>query len=122
MHWYYGSRLPRQNRRGLRSPSGIFVPPFAVSPDGRWIVFAAALATKTQLWVRGLDALVARPLPGSEGARYPFWSPDSKWIGFLTPVDLIKVNVAGGAAQKIAPVDNALGGTWNEKSSSEGPR
>ena len=55
----------------------------AVSPDGRRLVFGATLDGKSELWVRDLDSLAARPLPGTEGASYPFWSPDSRSIGFF---------------------------------------
>ena len=55
-----------------------------VSPDGRRLAFIATDATgKTMLWVRPLDALAAQPLAGTDDARYPFWSPDSRFIGFF---------------------------------------
>src|SRR5262249_10155809 len=51
----------------------------AISPDSRFIVFRAAKGTETPiLWLRPLDSLAARPIPGSEGGDFPFWSPDSK--------------------------------------------
>ena len=58
--------------------------PPAVSPDGRQIVFAATSDDKkSQLWLRPLDSLTARPLAGTENAIYPFWKPDSTTIGFF---------------------------------------
>ena len=60
------------------------VSPPLVSPDGRNIAFAADSDGKRLLWIRPLDALEARPLAGTDGAYRPFWSPDSKFIGFLT--------------------------------------
>ena len=60
----------RQRRRARRS----------LSPDGRMLAFDAADATgKRQIWMRPLDALEARPLPGTEGALRPIWSPDSRF-------------------------------------------
>ena len=85
----------------------------ALSPDGTMIAFVATTAGKAQLWIRRLDAIDARPLPGTDGAFYPFWSPDSQWIAFFTPARLMKIGVAGGAPQTIcATIPRALGGTW----------
>jgi hypothetical protein len=86
----------------------------AVSPDGRWITFGVRSGDKQQLWIRSLDSLTARPLPGTDGARYSFWSPDSRSVAFFTQIDLLKVDVAGGTAQKIAAADNPMGGSWNQ--------
>jgi eukaryotic-like serine/threonine-protein kinase len=92
------------------------VPPVAVSPDGRWITFAAATPNMAQrLWIRGVDSLEARVLPGTEGARYPFWSPDSRSIGFFTQVDLKRTEIAGGTARKIADVQDGSGGGWSHE-------
>src|SRR5205085_2716841 len=55
---------------------------FALSPDGRWLAFIASGDGLPQLWVRSLDATNAIALKGTEGAEYPFWSPDSRSIGF----------------------------------------
>jgi hypothetical protein len=58
--------------------------PIAVSPDGRRLVFAATSSDgKSQLWIRPLDSLAAQPLLGTEGASFPFWSPDSRFVGFF---------------------------------------
>jgi serine/threonine-protein kinase len=62
--------------------------------------------------VRDLSSTSARPLPGSEGARSPFFSPDGEWIGFFDETALKKVNVAAGAALTLAEVQEARGGTW----------
>src|SRR6267142_2646219 len=56
---------------------------FAVSPDGRQIVLSGDGPHGSQLWVRSLDAMSLRPLAGTEGGLYPFWSPDSRSIGFF---------------------------------------
>src|SRR5207244_1945220 len=56
---------------------------FALSPSGSHIVFTATVDGTTALWLRALDALDARALPGTEGGIGPFWSPDSQSIGFL---------------------------------------
>src|SRR5262249_41474499 len=68
------------------------VGPVALSPDGRRIVFSAKGADgKDQLWIRSLDALAAPPPAGTEGAIHPFWSPDSRFIGFFAGGKLKKM-------------------------------
>jgi len=55
----------------------------AVSPDGRKLVFVGSNERRMQLFLRALDSVNAQALPGTEGATYPFWSPNSRSIGFL---------------------------------------
>ena len=79
------------------------VPQLALSPDGRAIVFAAAApGAKPTLWLRSLDAVTAHPLPGTEGADSPFWSPDNRWIGYFADAKLKKIPAIGGPSQLIA--------------------
>jgi serine/threonine protein kinase len=85
----------------------------AVSPDGRWIAFVAASQGKVLLWVRGLDSLAARALPGTEGAFLPFWSPDSRTIAFFADGKLKKIEIAGGQALTLCDVAGAFGGSWS---------
>ena len=87
----------------------------ALSPDGRRIVFGARTADgKVPLWVRSLDTLIAQPLTGTDGATFPFWSPDSRYIGFFADGALKKIDAAGGAAITLTSVsqNGARGGTW----------
>src|SRR5262249_54308690 len=72
----------RTLRYTIAAPEGSTVESFALSPDGRTIAIAAAAAGKRQLWLRALDEIQMRPLPGTDDARWPFWSPDSRYIGF----------------------------------------
>jgi Tol biopolymer transport system component/predicted Ser/Thr protein kinase len=81
----------------------------ALSPDGRTAAYVAAANGKTSLWVRALDAASARPLAGTEGAYYPFWSPDSKSIGFFSRSKLQRVDLAGGAPLTICDVPGGAG-------------
>ncbi|MEQ1761231.1 MAG: protein kinase, partial [Vicinamibacterales bacterium] len=85
----------------------------AVSPDGRTVVFAGA-SGGTKLWVRRLDSLKARELPGTEGAAYPFWSPDARSVGFIADGSLKKVALSGGPPVVIAagPI-GVRGGSWS---------
>jgi eukaryotic-like serine/threonine-protein kinase len=89
----------------------------ALSPDGHRLAFATIdAAGRRQLWVRALDEGSARAAAGSEGAWNPFWSPDSRWIGFFADAKLKKIEATGGVAQVLANAfDNRGGGTWSRK-------
>ncbi len=87
---------------------------FAVSPDGLRLAFIARGASgQAMLWVRPLDALTAQSLVGTEGAGQPFWSPDSRFIGFFAQGKLKKIDASGGPPQTICDVSNTRGCTWN---------
>jgi len=92
--------------------NGVNVP--AVSPDGRRIAFAADMDGRRELWVRELDSLAPRLLAGTDEARFPFWSPDSRTIGFFAGGKLKKIDVAGGPALVVCDAGNGRGGTWNQ--------
>jgi Tol biopolymer transport system component len=87
----------------------------AVSPDGRHVVYVSAAGSiGSALWVRSLNAVDARRLPGTEGAVFPFWSPDSQWIGFFAPGKLKKVAVTGGSPQTVTDISGVIrGGSWS---------
>jgi len=85
----------------------------AISPDGLKIVFAATVAGQSQLWLRSLDSVSARPLAGTERAEMPFWSPDSRSVGFFADAELKKVDLDGGSLQTLAHAEAGAGGAWN---------
>jgi len=88
--------------------------PIAVSPDGLSLAFSARLADgKTSLWVRRLDTLAARELPGSEGGAYPFWSPDSRSLGFFAEGKLKTLALSGGAPLSLCVASDPRGGAWS---------
>jgi eukaryotic-like serine/threonine-protein kinase len=88
--------------------------PPAVSPDGRRVVFGARSADgKTLLWVRSLNSRTAQSLAGTENARFPFWSPDSKSIGFFAGGKLKAIDAAGGPALTLADAPVGHGGSWS---------
>ncbi|MEO5897782.1 MAG: protein kinase, partial [Vicinamibacterales bacterium] len=89
------------------------VSPPVVSPDGRNIVFAADNEGKRLIWIRSLDALDPRPLPGTDGVNRPFWSPDSRFVGFIAGNKLKKVDISGGPPQTICDVTAAADGSWS---------
>ncbi|MEQ1761212.1 MAG: hypothetical protein ABL986_23125 [Vicinamibacterales bacterium] len=86
---------------------------FRLSPDGHRLVFVEASAGQSRLWVRSLDSVTAVPLAGTDGATYPFWSPDGTGIGFFAQGKLKKIAAAGGLAVTLCDVVNGRGGTWN---------
>jgi eukaryotic-like serine/threonine-protein kinase len=86
----------------------------AVSPDGRHLTFVAPDSTgKEVLWVRSFDSLRARALDGTDGAMFPFWSPDSRWIGFFANPNLKKIDLTGGPPISICNGLAGNSGTWN---------
>jgi serine/threonine protein kinase len=87
---------------------------FALSPDGRQIVFTATGDGTSHLWLRSLATTTAQPLPGTEGARMPFWAPDSRAIGFFAGASLKRLDLNGGAPLTLASIGGTgLGGTWS---------
>jgi Tol biopolymer transport system component/predicted Ser/Thr protein kinase len=90
---------------------------FALSPDGRKIAYVATGDGASRLWVRPLDSTSAQPLPGTEGAVSPFWSPDSRSLGFFADQKLKRIDLGGGQPQTLADVANAAAvqGAWSER-------
>ena len=94
------------------------LPAMALSPDGRRLAFVASSEGQDLLWVRSLDSLSAQALPGTEGALNaspPFWSPDSRFIGFFAGGKLKKIDPSGGPSQTLCDVPAvSRGGSWAE--------
>jgi Tol biopolymer transport system component len=90
---------------------------FAVSPDGRQLVFLQDDNGVQKLWLRPLAATSGRVIPGTEGASSPFWSPDSRKVAYFSPDGLEQVDLAAGTRSVIARVRNAItaGGTWSAR-------
>jgi len=89
--------------------------PPAISPDGSTLTFSARDEKgKVFLYVRPLTSLTAHPLTATDDAMYPFWSPDSRQIGFFATGKLKKINANGGPPQTICDAVAARGGTWNK--------
>lgn len=107
-------------RFAIPLPSGTvtmpaFAPVLALSPDGRQLVISALIGAKRQLWLRPLDAFAAQPLAGTEGATFPFWSPDNRHVAFFADNKLKKLDVASGVIETICPAGLGGGGTWNQQ-------
>jgi eukaryotic-like serine/threonine-protein kinase len=87
-----------------------------ISPDGRTLAFQATdTLGRAMIWVRPLNALAAQPIPGTEAAGRPFWSPDSKYLAFVLNGQLKKVAAAGGPVQLVGETKGAFDGTWGKK-------
>jgi len=89
-------------------------PALAISPDGQILAYAVRSADSASsiLYLRRMDEFEGAPVPGTEDASMPFFSPDGKWVGFVASWHLKKVLVEGGTVADITPVDSVLGATW----------
>ena len=108
------SVLPASGTTFSRPPASVVAPQIAISPDGRLIAFVAqAPRGRPNLWVRSLGDSEAQLLRGTEDAIYPFWSPDSRSLGFFAEGKLKTIEIGGGPARTLsdAPLDSR-GGTW----------
>jgi Tol biopolymer transport system component len=85
----------------------------ALSPDGRRVVITAFSDGINRLWLYSFDAPALAPLPGTEGGRFPFWSPDGRNIGFFAQGKLKRIEVAGGMPATLCDVPNGFGGAWS---------
>ncbi len=102
----------------FRSPViGISPADIAVSPDGKNVAFVARPNANepSTLYVRPTRSIASRRLGGTEEASQPFWSPDSKSIGFVAGGKLKRVEAAGGPPQEVAAATDFAGGAWNGK-------
>ena len=88
----------------------------ALSPDGHLLAFVARDSAGRQLlWVRPLNAITGQALNGTEEASFPFWSPDSRFIGFFAGGKLKKIEASGGPPQTLCDAAAGRGGAWNDK-------
>jgi eukaryotic-like serine/threonine-protein kinase len=86
-----------------------------ISPDGTKLVFQVLRKGEPLLAVRTLDALDAQIVPGTQGGRWPFWSPDSRVVAFFADGKLKKTTLSGGLVQTICDAPAGLGGDWNDE-------
>jgi Tol biopolymer transport system component/DNA-binding winged helix-turn-helix (wHTH) protein len=101
-------------------PEGVtLMPEFnlaGVSGDGRQVaVIAAGPDEHQRIWLRAFDSPVAHPLSGTEGAVSPFWSPDSRELGFFARGKLWAVSAAGGPPRVICAAQDARGASWSPR-------
>ena len=121
--WNFAAPKPTADRpvvrMGLPLPSGESVADgaahaVALSPDGKQLAYVAAQAGRSQIYLRTVDHLEARPIPGTEGGHVPFFSPDGRWLGFFAATEnqLKKVPLSGGAPLTLCDVALARGASW----------
>jgi len=104
-------RLP-EYRLTIDTPGTGDPPSLAVSPDGRFVVFVASDGGRSTLWIRPMASTVATPIAGTEGASYPFWSPDGRHVAFFADGALRRIGIGGDPAQTLAEAPDACGGVW----------
>ena len=109
---FRADRKAPEMRVEINTPSTMDPISLAISPDGRVITFVASTDDIPELWIRPLQTGEARPLPDTEGASYPFWSPNSRRIGFFADGQLKQINLDNENVFTLAPARIARGGSW----------
>ena len=104
----------RTFRFQVPGPANSTVTFFQLSPDGQYLTFVAQKEGHTQLWVQPLSSTEAQVLPGTDGATYPFWSPDSAQIAYFAEGKLKKIAATGGIPQILCDAPGGRGGSWSE--------
>jgi eukaryotic-like serine/threonine-protein kinase len=90
-------------------------PALALSPDGRDLAYVARQGGSQQLYLRAMDSLEAKPIPGTEGGVSPFFSPDGLWLGFFASGKLKKISVSGGSALTLGDALQPGGASWGSQ-------
>ena len=114
LSFLYARRAPparEELRFEVSTPGNTPAQMFALSPNGRHLAFITG--NPLQLWVRPMDALESRVLPGTEGASFPFWSPDGQRLGFFAQGKLKTIGLAGGPPQSLCDAITGRGGSWS---------
>ena len=101
---------PGQQLAGLENG-----PAVALSPDGTHFAYVARQGGTQQLYLRAMDNLESKPIPSTEGAVNPFFSPDGQWVGFFAGGKLKKVSVSGGAAITLGDAVEPRGASWSSQ-------
>jgi Tol biopolymer transport system component len=106
--------VPDEEPVALTAAAVLLGQSIALSPNGTHLAYVAARDDSSELYLRSLDEFEASPIPGTEGALEPFFSPDGQWLGFFAENKLKKVSLSGGAALTLCEVKNPWGATWSE--------
>src|SRR5262249_3103116 len=97
----------------ITTPAGTDLVSFVFSPDNHRIVFLAYKNKTPQLWLRTFDVNSSQPLNKTEGAIYPFWSPDSKSVSFFAGDKLKRIDIGGGLPQTLADAPTDRSKAWS---------
>jgi serine/threonine protein kinase len=112
--WNRPPSEPPETRLEIATPPTTDPVSLAISPDGRQIVFVATSNGKPHLWIRSLESVSARPLPGTESAYYPFWAPHGRSIAFFADSRLKRLDLDAGSVQILATATAGRSGDWAE--------
>jgi serine/threonine protein kinase len=114
LYFRAGTTTVPETRLDIVTPPTNSPTSFALSPDGRKIAYVALSDGASRLWVRSLDSTSAQPLPGTEDAINPFWSPDSRSLGFFADGKLKRIDLGSAQLQTLAGVPGRVAqGTWS---------
>ena len=113
--WWRARNAP-QEAMFFQAPLPFTAQDMAFSPNGRTLAAVGYLesANRNVIWLYDVGARRAESVPGTEGATYPFWSPDGRYVGFFADGKLKKAGVPGGPVQTICDAPAGRGGTWNQ--------
>ena len=121
MYFSRAPEAPSLLRSSINLPTGFSLDrnnsSLALSPDGQRLVFAAAGddGKGQQLWLRSMDSLTIQVLAGTNGATYPFWSPDGRYVGFFADQKLKKTEISSGTVQILCDALDGRGASWSRK-------
>ena len=104
---------PAEVRVEITTPPTTDPVSLTISPDGRAVVFVGSKEGRSQLWLRSLDSNGFRPIPGTENASLPFWSPDGRSIGFFADSKVKRIDLENGLIRVLSTAPVAAGATWN---------
>jgi Tol biopolymer transport system component len=114
--WSHRVPAPPEVRFDITTPEAanpFLLSSFALSADGRQILFVADSEGQPHVWLRAIDSVVARPLAGTGGAGSPFWSPDGRSVAFYADGFLKRLDLDGGLVRTLAKALVGVGGTWS---------
>jgi serine/threonine protein kinase len=97
----------------INTPTTSVPASLAISPNGRAVAFVGTDEGQSRLWLRMFDSAKPRPLAGTDGADFPFWSADSRSVGFFADNKLKQVDIEGGSVRMLAKVFRGTGGAWS---------
>jgi serine/threonine protein kinase len=113
LYFRTGTTTAPETRVDIVTPPTTSPASFTLSPDGRKLAYVATSDGASRLWVRPLNSVSAQPLPATEGAFYPFWSPDSRSLGFFADSKLKRIDLGGGQPETLAEVTSiTANGAW----------
>ncbi len=87
-------------------------PALAIAPDGRSVVYVAAVGATTELKIRRFDSFDSVAVPGTQSAQGPFFSPDGQWVGYFAEGELRRVPLSGGMPSTIVAARDVRGAVW----------